>query len=668
MEKVSMNFTGTHWYISISVLCAIALQPLFPRAIAQTKSQDSPAIPINIRVLVLNYDPFFEGKRLHDVLNFNDPRELTKGYIQDLQEATGGLVRFQIVEWRDLDEIYAREDGQRYEVGQYVRNRRAGGGWPEKFMADYPRLLAEQKVVPLINEAIIDEVWIFGDHYFGVWEASMAGPGAFFINGGVYPHVPSLRPFAFYGFNYERGVAEMLHNTSHRTEATLNRVYGKWNLKSPSNNWERFSANVEQSNGVAGVGTCHWPPNASQDYDYGNTRTVMSWADDFLNYPDLTGKRLSVNKSTWCPDGKDPHRSYMRWYFQHIPKADGVNSDGRLNNWLRYIFDFQNYDQLGQPDPPKSYVVKCVRRDGMTAVMLGFQSAYGVDTRQLTPDAVGLVDDTGKRIDASRIFRYKKKSGTYCTATYVFKDSVGKRNRFVVRLKNSNVRDLAGREFAESQWQMDQVEQAWMATPLPFGRNTQREVASWVLKVNGRLMLKGSDRWIERIEELPANGPLLVVKVSLWKGDGKADPIQPEDVLPLVNLTELEELQLRGQSLGDSVIRALTELKNLQVLNLHACGISDESLPLLAQISQLRVLDVGYSKRRITDKGAASLADLHTLEELNIYSSAITDSTLQTLTKLSRLKRIEVTATDVTESGIEYLKSKIPDCNVVYHD
>ena len=50
----------------------------------------------------------------------------------------------------------------------------------------------------------------------------MAGPGAFFINGGVYPEVPSHRPFAFYGFNYERGVAEMMHDACHRTEATLN--------------------------------------------------------------------------------------------------------------------------------------------------------------------------------------------------------------------------------------------------------------------------------------------------------------------------------------------------------------------------------------------------------------------------------------------------------------
>ena len=431
-------------------------------------SPSSPTNPIEIRVLVLNYDPFFEGRRLHEVLNFNDPRQLANGYIADLQNVTNNMVRFQIVEWRDLDEIYAREDGQRYEVAQYVRNRRAGAGWPDKYMADYPRLLAEQRVVPMVNEGVIDEVWVFGDHFFGLWEASMAGPGAFFINGGVYPQVPSLRPFAFYGFNYERGVAEMLHNTSHRTEATMNRVYGKWNLEDPSNNWEKFSANVDQSNGAAGVGTCHWPANAERDYDYGNRRSVLSWADDFLDYPNLTGKKTEVSIDSWCPDGKDPHRGYMKWYFQHVPKAEGVNADQRLNNWLRYIFDFQNYDKQGKPTKPKTYIVKCVRRERMFAVMVGYQTAFGIDTTDIRTSAACLMDDAGESINSSRVYRTKNSKGTYCTISYVFEDLP---ERFVstpkFHLRESQVIDLGGREFDGATWKFENLEGDWKITPIP---------------------------------------------------------------------------------------------------------------------------------------------------------------------------------------------------------
>jgi hypothetical protein len=319
---------------------------------------------IPVRVLVLNYDPFVpsEGnRRLHAVFGWNDPRVLARRYQETLELASAGAARFRIVEWRDLNEIYAQKDGYRYAPDEYVRLRRAGKGWHEGGGQDYPRLLREQGVPALIDAPAgdprgIDEVWIFGDHFFGLWEASMAGPGAFFINGGVYPEVPTRRPFAFYGFNYERGVAEMLHNTCHRTEATLNRVFGEWNLKAPRNDWELFSANESQSAGLAGVGTCHWPANAEKDYDYGNPRVVQSWAEEFLNYPDLKcrdrkSRTKPVSRDTWAlpVDGKtDFHTRYMQWYFTLLPRAPGTGPDGRQNNWWKYIYDFASYSDDGK--------------------------------------------------------------------------------------------------------------------------------------------------------------------------------------------------------------------------------------------------------------------------------------------------------------------------------
>lgn len=321
--------------------------------------------PITVRVLVLNYDPLVpsEGnKRLHEVFRWNDPRTMAQRYQETLETAAGGAVRFQIVEWRDLNEIYAQKDGYRYQPEEYVKLRRAGKGWHDGGGQDYPRLLREQRVPERIDAPVgdprrIDEVWIFGDHYFGIWEASMAGPGAFFINGGVYPEVPTRRPFAFYGFNYERGVAEMLHNTNHRTEATLNRIFGEWKLKTPRNDWELFSANASQSDGLAGVGTCHWPANAEKDYDYSNPRVVQSWAEDFLNYPnlkcrDLKSARKPVSRETWAVPlyGRvDDHLSYMLWYFTLLPRAPGTAPDGRQNNWWKYLYDFTRYDKEGKP-------------------------------------------------------------------------------------------------------------------------------------------------------------------------------------------------------------------------------------------------------------------------------------------------------------------------------
>ena len=356
---------------------------------------------LNIRVLVLNYNPIVPGenhKRLTEVLNFNSPEQLVEEYIEAMEYASGGHLKFQIVEWRNLNEIYAQENGLRYTIEEYVRNHRNRKGWREKgAMADYPRLLREQNVVPMIDAGLVDEVWVFSGHHFGLWEASMAGPGAFFINGGVYPQVPSRRPFAFYGFNYGRGVAEMMHNTSHRTEATLNRVYGQWNLKSPANNWEMFSANHDQSNGVAGVGTCHWPANAKGDYDYGNERTVGSWADAFLSYPNLEFKRKPVSRETWSR-GPDYQLDYMKWYFAHVPRAAGVNDDGKQNNWYKYIFDFQSYDKHGQPRPTSATLQAYDVADlgsNEHSVTVAYQSAEHIDRSSVDTEDIRVMGPDG---------------------------------------------------------------------------------------------------------------------------------------------------------------------------------------------------------------------------------------------------------------------------------
>ena len=295
--------------------------------------------PCIVRVLVLNFDPIVPEiqKRMHKVCDWNTPKELADGYISDVNESSRGFIKYQITDWWDLDEFPVKADGFRYSVQSYFDCREGKTKWHEPDLADYPRLLEDHGALKMVTADQIDEVWLFGGPYFGFHESSMVGPKAFYINGGVYDKVGVRRRFAVMGYNYERGVAEMLHNLSHRTESTMSRVFGGWKFDELTSDWARFAANLKQS-GTAAVGSCHYPPNGEKDYDYANPRLVESSAVDWLKYPELSGATSRVSCATW--GGPDYHRNYMKWWFKHLPHKPRLNPLNRKrNNWWKYVFE-----------------------------------------------------------------------------------------------------------------------------------------------------------------------------------------------------------------------------------------------------------------------------------------------------------------------------------------
>lgn len=332
---------------AIGVMGAIvaALFVLFtPRSASRRSAIDAPASrQPPVRVLVLDFDPVIPDsgrRRMHQAFGWTSPRTLATGYTRDVAEASGGRMRYDIVEWRTLDEFPPKRDGFRYTPAAYAACLADTNRCHEPDGLDYDGTLTRYGVPALIDVGSVDEVWLFGGPYFGYFESAMAGPGAFDINGDAFTAVRSQRPFVIMGFSTERGVAEMLHNLCHRIEATMSRVYGGWQAESLTTPWARFAANAHQSGGRAGVGSCHYPPNATGDYDYANARAVESDADDWLRYPNLTGARKPVSAATW--GGPDHHREYMRWWLRHLPRAPGTNTDGRLNDWWRYVVQFND--------------------------------------------------------------------------------------------------------------------------------------------------------------------------------------------------------------------------------------------------------------------------------------------------------------------------------------
>ncbi len=329
--------------------------------------------PLLVKVLVLEFNPLIPGKLhspdqpdapakgLREVGGWNDPLPLAAGYMQDICDASGGLVQLEIVEWLVVRRFQKKTDGFVYTPESYMAALKRGTGdakaWHQPDGIDYPHMVAEFDLARRVDSGEIDEVWMMGLPYFGYWESAMAGPGAFEINGGTYEEVPCKRRFAIMGFNVERGVAEMLEDNCHRTEATMSRIYGGWKVDQLDTTWAKFGANEHQS-GTAAVGTCHYPPNGVKDYDFASERMVESTADDWLNYPNLTGRKRTINREEWAGPHRnkkgnpDYHRNYIRWWFTHLPKAPGVSADdGRLHNWWEYIYNFNAYDARGKALP-----------------------------------------------------------------------------------------------------------------------------------------------------------------------------------------------------------------------------------------------------------------------------------------------------------------------------
>jgi hypothetical protein len=313
---------------------------------APAKEERPPAVPpdnltepprvVTNRVLLIVYDPFVDvlGARLSEVLHWNAVDELVNTFISDIRSASGGLARFEIVARQDLSEFPAKVDGYRYDAATYVAvvQGRLPPHAPDE--ADYQAILTAFNVLPRVAAREIDEVWLFGFPHAGFYESVMAGQGAFWCNAPPLAGTAACpRRFVIMGFSYERGVGEMLEAFGHRAEAILTRVFAQ--TQGEANLFERFCRYDRVAPGKAEVGTIHFAPNSTRDYEWGNPHPVLSNCYDWLNFPNFIGDVRLVEASEW---GGGDIRLHHLWWLKHLPKTAGRTS-GVVNNWWQYIMD-----------------------------------------------------------------------------------------------------------------------------------------------------------------------------------------------------------------------------------------------------------------------------------------------------------------------------------------
>jgi hypothetical protein len=307
---------------------------LNPQAISPSPAGTPP--PVAPRVSLVTFDPVLPsegGRRLRQTLGWNDPERLVEACREDLRQVSFGYLNYQITEQILVDDFPVKEDGFVYRAEDYLQSWQARAGFHQPDTVDYRQILDRYNLIAKVSRGEIDEVWLMGFPYAGFYESRMAGPDAFFINAPPLTGTESAgRRFAIMGFNYERGVGEMLENFGHRAEFTMSQVYRR---AGGENLWERFTRHERSHPGQAEVGTIHFAPNSRRDYDWGNMQPVLSRHHTWYRFPDLSGEPVWVDAREW---GGGDMRLHHQWWFRHFPHIEG-RSSGVSHNWWEYVID-----------------------------------------------------------------------------------------------------------------------------------------------------------------------------------------------------------------------------------------------------------------------------------------------------------------------------------------
>lgn len=301
------------------------------------------------KVIVVIYNPKLAsqgGKTLIEHLKGCDPRTYSHMLADAIHVASGGYITYQIVDTIEIDGFSEKIDGFRYSEQSYLDARKD----PDKLAhqpdrSSYRKIFEENKLIDRVRKDGVTEIWLWGAGWFGYDELAMYIPNRY------ARFAPTDNPW-FYrpyeipeecgrtvwvmGFNYEVGADNMIHSYSHRCESMLALQFGGgiWNKDLRGQDpWNTFSS-VEMDNPgkPSHVGNCHVPPNGQDGYDYNNQRSVLSYADNWFRYPDVSGPPRLIGSEEW----DHTQYGYQVWWLAHIPKAPGYTKWG-YNNWWIYI-------------------------------------------------------------------------------------------------------------------------------------------------------------------------------------------------------------------------------------------------------------------------------------------------------------------------------------------
>ena len=361
-----LNWPGLKWIASKGRVgsCLAALLGIFSLpgqpSILQASETTAAAGPGSqtVNVIVINFDPVLKTRnnlKLHEHMKWSDPWQLTDRMVEDARLTSGGYVDYRVVEKIEHDGFTVFRDGFTYTEESFLHMWEKDRDRANPGMTSFKWLFEKFDLAAKIKAKDVREIWLWGAPYMQWDELHWKTPG----DRIPYPtdnpwfyrpyDLPELdRTVWVMGWNYERGEGEMLESYCHRIESVLALTVGKgvWDhQRDPDNVWNRFTRVDKDFPGEAEVGSVHYAPNSTSDYDWNNTNAVWTFADDWLTYPNLPRQKKRLNAESGGWDGIVNHH---RWWMKRLPRNPGV-TDGFYNNWWQYIV---NYDEALRKLPP----------------------------------------------------------------------------------------------------------------------------------------------------------------------------------------------------------------------------------------------------------------------------------------------------------------------------
>ncbi len=309
---------------------------------------------ITQRLAILTFDPLVAAsdgstRRLSEVNNWQDLSGVADQFRRTIKTVTNGRVQYDLVKSSTVDTFPPMQDGFVYTPASYARCLADSASCYVPEAADYQQLANDQAICDLVNTGTVDEVWLLGEPHFGFTTMQRLGPVA--SSSPLVPTVATscMRAINVLGFTYGRGFDAFLRDLHVKAENILDPLFQGWNYNSLSTTWNRYThvRLMSAAYPVSGCGGHGYPPNASQSGEYDNTAFVNSYCDNF--YADPTSSDVTASlKPTNCDDWGCSSLGFDRYWFRHLPAQKGVDQDGMLADWWRYLL----HPNDALPKPP----------------------------------------------------------------------------------------------------------------------------------------------------------------------------------------------------------------------------------------------------------------------------------------------------------------------------